>query len=113
MFREILGDFAAAAVVLFHAHRQSLDPAQNQPALEGRQNGASGFLKKSKPFRLLGFGANNDTSQSVAVSVEEFRGGVDDHVGAKLDRALEIWRHKSVVNDNLNAVPVAKFADRA
>src|ERR1039458_441968 len=98
VLREIVGDFAAAAVVLFHANGQSLDAAQDQPALEGRQDGAGGFLKKSEFFRLLGFAADYDTSQSVAVSVEEFRGRVDDHVGAELDRTLEIWRHESVVD---------------
>src|ERR1700674_4380413 len=113
VFREIVGDFAAAAVVLFHAHSQSLDPAQDQPALEGRQDGTGCLLQKSEPFRLLGFGADYDTSESIAVSVEKFRGGVDDHVGAKLDRTLEIWRHESVVDDDLNALPVAKFADGA
>src|SRR5450759_3146200 len=111
VFREIVRDFAAAAVVLFHANGQSLDAAQDQPALEGRKDGAGGFLKKSEPFRLLGFGADHDTSQSVAVSVEEFRGGVDHHVGAEFDRALEIRRHESVVGDDFDAVPVAEFAD--
>src|SRR5258708_39484483 len=111
VFREIVGDSAAVAVVLQHAHRQSFHAAQNQPALKRRQNGAGGFLKKSEPFSLLGFGADNDTSQSVAVTVEEFRGGMDDHVGAKLDRPLEIRRHKSVVNDDLDAALVAELAN--
>src|SRR4029077_3023047 len=103
----IVSDFTPAAFVLLHANSQGLDPAQNQPALEGRQNGAGGLLKKSEFFRLLGFGADDDTAQSVTVPVEEFRGGVDDHVGTDLDRTLEIWRHESVVDDDLNAVSVA------
>src|SRR6266403_950909 len=62
VFREIVSHSAAVAVVLQHAHRQSFHAAQNQPALEGRQNGARGFLKKSEPFCLLGLGADDDTT---------------------------------------------------
>src|SRR5258708_15941491 len=113
VFRKIVSDSAAAAVVLLHANSQGLDAAQNQPALERRQNGSGGLLKKSKFLRLLGFGADHHTSQSVAVPVEEFRGGMDNHVGAKLDRTLKIRRPESVVDDDLNGVSVAKFADRA
>jgi hypothetical protein len=71
------------------------------------------FLKKSEFFRLLRLGADHDASQSVAVSVEEFRGGVDHHVGAEFDRTLKIWRHESVVDHDLDAVPVAEFGDGA
>ena len=71
------------------------------------------FLKKSEFFRLLRLGADYDASQSVAVSVEEFRGRVDHHVGAEFDRTLKIWRHESVVDHDLDAVPVAEFADGA
>src|SRR5208283_802814 len=72
------------------------DPAQNQPALERRQDRSRGFLKKRELLRLLGLGANHDSAQAVAVSVEKLRGGVDNHIGAELDRTLEIRRHESV-----------------
>src|SRR5208282_473787 len=76
-----------------------------------RQDRASGFLKKRELLRLLGLGANHDSAQAVAVSVEKFRGGVDNHIGAELDRTLEIRRHESVVHDNFGTVLVAEFAD--
>ena len=47
------------------------------------------------------------------MSVKKFRGRVDHHVGAELDGTLKIWRHESIVDDDLNAVPVAQFADGA
>src|SRR5260370_26459481 len=112
MFREVVSHSTAVAVVLQHAHRQSFHAAQNQPALERRKDGAGSFLKKSEVLRLVGFGADDDASQAVAVSVQKFRRGMDHHVGAEFDRMLEIRRHESVVHDDLEAAPVAEFVDR-
>src|SRR5450631_1267598 len=89
MLREIVGDEAAAAVVLLHTNSESFHSAQNQPALKGRQNRARAFLQKRQLFRLLGFGANYDSAETVAVSIEKFRGGMNDHIRAELNWTLE------------------------
>src|SRR5271157_5679175 len=82
---EEVGHHAAARVVLFHAHGQRLGAAQHQPALEGRQDRARGFLNERQLLRLLPGGADQHASKAVAVSVEELRGRVHYDVGAKLD----------------------------
>src|ERR1039458_6148446 len=99
--------------MLQHTHSQRLHPPQDQPALERRQDGTGAFLKKSQFLRLLGLGADHDPSQSVAVSVEELGGGVDDHVGAEPDRTLKKRRHESVIDNHLNTTRMAEFADGA
>src|ERR1035438_10489167 len=91
---EIAGNDAAAAVVLLHSNSESLHSTQNQPALKWRQNRARAFLQKRQFFRLLRFGANHNAAETVAVPIEKFRGGVNDHIRAELNRLLEIWRHE-------------------
>ena len=113
MLCKIFGYFAPVAVVLLHAHGQSLYAAQNQPALKRRQEWPPRILKKSKLLRLLGLRAHHHSSESVAVAIEKFRGGVDDHIRAEFDGTLKIRRHESVVDDDLNTVPVAQIADGA
>ena len=47
------------------------------------------------------------------MSVKKFGGGVHDHVRPKLNRALEVRRHESIVNHNINPVSVADFTNCA
>src|SRR5580698_2297764 len=109
--RKIVSDFAATAIVLFHANGQSLDAAQKQPAFERRQDGSGTFLNERKLLRLLRLGADHNTSQPIAVTIKKFRSRVDNHVSAEFNRMLKIWRHESVVDDHLNPMPMAEFAD--
>ena len=37
---EVAGDRQGVGAMLAHAHRQRLRPAQDEPAVEGRRNGA-------------------------------------------------------------------------
>ena len=110
VLRKKVSNFAAAPIMLFHANGQSLDPAQKQPAFERRQNRSGALLNERKLFRLLRFGADNNASQTVAVPVEKFCGRVNNHVGAKFDRTLEIRRHESVVNNHFHPMPMAEFS---
>ncbi len=107
------GDLASVAIVLFHAHGQRLYATQDQPALEGRENRPSSLLQKGQLFGLLRLGADDHTTKTVTVPVQELRSGVHHHVGAEFNRALEVGRHERVVDDDLNTMPVAEVADGA
>src|ERR1700693_670650 len=111
VMRQEFSNDTAATIVLFHADRKRLDAAQYQPAFERRKNGSGGFLCKSQFVSLLLGGANHDPAEPVAVSVEEFRGGVHNHVGSEPDRLLKVGRHESVVHDQLHFLAAAYLAD--
>ncbi len=102
---------SSVAIVLLHAHGKSLDAAQDQPAFERRKNRPGSFLHKGQLLGLLRNGAYNDSAQAVAVAVEEFCGGVHNHVGAQRDRLLKIWRHESVVDYQFYFLAAANLAD--
>src|ERR1700682_5387479 len=106
-----LGDKSSVAIVLLHADSEGFDSAQYKPAFKWRKNRARSFLHEGQFFRLLTRGADYCASQAVAVTVEKFGSGVDDHVRAQGDRLLEIWGHESVVNDHVYFFAMADFAD--
>ena len=82
---EELGDGAAVLLVLLHAQGQRLDAAQDQEALEGRQDAAGGFLHQQKALLMFGLGADQRAAQAVGVAVEELGGRVHDDVRAERD----------------------------
>src|SRR5580692_9189738 len=95
--REEFSDYAATAIVLLHAHRQRLNSAQHQPALERRENRSRDFLYESQLFGLFRASADYDASETVAMAVQEFGGRMHHHVSTQSNRLLEIWRQESVV----------------
>src|SRR5438552_4900403 len=90
VLRQEFGDLAAVRIMLQHANSKSLHPAQNQPAFKWRQDSPRRLLQKCQPLALLGLCANYDSAEAIAVSVQEFRGRVDYHISAEIDRALKI-----------------------
>src|SRR5258705_9331326 len=110
---EKLGNYPSTRVMLLHADRESLHTAQDQPALKWREDCSCGLLQKRQLLSLVRARANYDSTQSVAVAVEELRGRVHHQVGTQRDWLLEIRRHESVVHDEVNFSRVADFAHRA
>jgi hypothetical protein len=108
---EEFSDYAAAAIVLFHAHGQGFNSAQHQPAFEGRKDRSRDFLYESQLLGLFRAGADHDAPEAVAVAVKEFGGRMDDHIRSQSNRLLEIWRHESVVYNQLDFLAAANFAD--
>src|SRR6266478_1201190 len=107
---EKFGDYASTLVVLLHADGESLHAAQNQPAFKRRQDRASGLLQKCQLVRLLRTRADYDSTQSVAVAVEELGGGMHDQVGTQRDGLLKIRRHEGVVHNQVNLSRTADIA---
>ena len=99
--------------MLLHAQRQRLDAAQNQEALEGRQNSAGGFLHQVKTLLVLRLAADKRAAQPVRVAVEKLGGRVHHDVRAQRQRALQHGRHERVVHAHLDAFGVRNLANRA
>src|ERR1035438_1119568 len=82
VFGEKIGHNATAAVVNLHASRQRLHAAQHQPTFERRKNRSGRLLQERQLVGILLFCANHNSTQAVAVAVQELRGGVHHHVRA-------------------------------
>ena len=76
--------------MLLHAHGQSLHAAQNEPALERRQNRACGFLDESQLVSLFLRRANHNAAEAVAVSVKNF---VVEWTTMSAPRAIGCWKY--------------------
>jgi hypothetical protein len=110
---EECGDLAAVLVVLAHADGESLDAAEDEPAFKRRENAAGALLNEAESLRMLGRVGDEDAAESVGMSVEKFGGRVHDDVGAEFERALQVRRHKSVIDGDRDAVLVTDVGDRA
>src|SRR6266498_4358935 len=86
---EELSDLAAVAVVLQHADSKRFCAAQNQPTLERGKNRARRLLHKSKLLRLLLARTDDNTPQSVTMTVKELRRRVHDHIRTQRDWLLK------------------------
>src|SRR5437763_17153537 len=103
---EVVRHGPAVAVVHDHAGCKALDAAQHQPAFKRRENSSRSLLHECQLFRLMGFGGHDHSAQAVAVSVEEFGGGVHHHVGAETQWPLQVGGNASIVNNQFCATLV-------
>src|SRR5207244_8699541 len=108
-----LRDHPAVLVVLLHAYRERLHPAQDEPALEWRQYGACRLLHKPQLLGLLRFGAHHHSAKPITVAIAKLGRGVNYHVCTQRDRLLEVRSHESVVHYYFNFLTMAYFADRS
>ena len=98
---EELCDLHGVCAVLFHADVQGLEAAGDQEGIEGAQHGAGHVLQaEGTNFIDEVCLADHEARNHIAVAVEVLGGGVDDHIGAELQRLLEIRRGEGVVHDD-------------
>ena len=98
---EELRDLHGVGAVLFHPDVQGLETAGDQERIEGTQHGAGHILQAEGTDLVdeVSF-ADHKARDHVAVAVEVLGGGVDDHIGAQLQRLLQVRRSKGVVHDD-------------
>ena len=104
---EELGDLPGVLGVLAHAHRERLDPAQDEPRVEGAGDGAERLLQEVEAFRQRVVVRRDEPADRVAVAAEVLRRRVDDDVGAELERLLQVGRRERVVDDEQRADSVS------
>ena len=103
MAGEQLGDGAGVVAVALHAHRQRLDPAQHQVAVERAGHGAHGVLEEARALGDAGVVGRHEPADDVGVAAEVLRRRVHDHVGAERERLLQVRRGEGVVDDARSA----------
>ncbi len=104
---ERLRDGESVGAVTLHPTGQGPQPAQHQPRVEGR-----GDRPEDVPDmfdlrgRLAALAQDQRAALHVAVSAKVLRRGVQDGVGAQLERPLERRRCEGPVHDQLRADPL-------
>ena len=100
----------AFVAVPLHAHRERLEPAEHQVAVERARHRADRVLQEPDALGDLGVVGGREPADDVGVAAEVLRGRVHDDVGAELERPLQERRRERVVDDDARA---ALVRDRA
>lgn len=95
------------------AQVQGLQTTVGEPAVEGGGDGADGVLEEGETL-LEGVGVESgDTHADVGVAVDVLSDGVDDDVGAVVERVLDVGAHEGVVDDDEDAMATGDVDDGA
>src|ERR1700744_3874994 len=114
MSLEEAGNSPAIQLVLLHANGQRFYPAQNEKALERRENSSRALLHKSIGLGMIRPGSHQHAPQAIAMPIEKLGGRMHDNIRAKLQRSLEVRRHESVVHTQVDPRSLmANFRNRA
>ena len=100
-----LGHHLAVLLVPGHAQGERLGAAQDQPRIEGRQDGARRVLVVLQPLGVVGIPDHRHPAHAVGVPVQELRRGVDHHVRTEGQRPLEEGAHERVVHHQQRPLP--------
>lgn len=83
---------------------EGLQTTVSEPAVEGGGDGADGILEERETL-LESFGVESgDTHADIRVAVDILCDGVDDDVGAVVERVLHVGAHEGVVDDDEDTV---------
>src|SRR5262245_1947969 len=99
--------------VLAHPHRQGLEPAQHEPAVERPRNGAERLLQEEQPLRHGRVVRGEEAADQVGVAAEVLRRRVQDDVGAERERLLQVRRGERIVGDDHRADGVRRLGGGA
>ena len=106
VYRQHFGDALGVCHVAVHAHAERLDAAHEQERVERPEHAARGVLDEGDAPGEVGVAHDHEAGDEVRVAAEVLGGGVDHHVGAELERPLQVGRHERVVHDGDGAVLV-------
>ena len=90
---------------------ERLEPAQQQPRLERPRDGARQRAPLARRFQRGVVARGEVPHQHVRVPARRLRVGRDDDVGAEIERALQVRRHRRVVDGEPGAGGVRAFGD--
>ena len=109
---EPFGDPAAAGIVLPHAERQGLDPAERQPAVHRPRHPPGRVLNEAQPLGQVVPRGDQQAAHHVAVAVQVLGRRVEHDVGPVLERPLEIRGGEGVVHHVQVPVRLGEIAER-
>ena len=89
MLREKIGDLHRVFGMRAHSPRHRAHPAQDQPAIERRGDGAAGILNRAHAFKKFVVGlTDDDSTEHVAMAAKVFGRGMKNEIGAEIERPL-------------------------
>ena len=97
--------------VALHPHRERLEPAQHEVAVERARHRADRVLQEPDALGDLGVVGGDEPAHDVGVTAEVLGRRVHDDVGAELERPLQERRGERVVDDDARAALVRDRAD--
>src|SRR5829696_8021878 len=97
--REEARDAQRVLRVARHADAERLDALEREPRVEGRLDGAGGLADEVEPLVEPGVAGDEGAADGRVVPLDELGRGVEDDVGAEVERALEGGRQERVVDD--------------
>lgn len=110
---EGVGDGGCVLAGLAGTQVQGLEAAVGEPRVKGRGHGADGVLEEAQAGLEVVAVEGGDAHDDVAVAVDVLCDGVDDDVGAQLQRVLDVGGQEGVVDDDEDAVLVGDGGDGA
>jgi hypothetical protein len=98
--------------VALHAHRQRLEPAQREEAVEGTGDAAHRVLQEAEPLAQGGVVAHHrHAADHVGVTVQVLGGGVHHDIEAVVERALHPRAREGVVGPGEHAAAARERRD--
>lgn len=94
------GDGGSVAGGLAGAEVEGLEAAVGEPAVKGRGDGANGVLEEREALVEVIRVEGGDAHDDVGVAVDVLCDGVDDNVGAVVERVLDVGGEEGVVDDD-------------
>jgi len=82
--------------VAFHPDVEGFEASAEDPGVEGRKRGA-GAAAEEVDFLYQFFSSQDGAAEDAALAVDPFCGGVDDEIGAEVDRRLADGGSEAVV----------------
>src|SRR5258708_9775104 len=94
--------------VSLHPQRQRLGPSQDQPRIKWTQDRTGGVLHECQPLDVVVTRSDDDSADTVAVSVQVLRRAVGHEIRTVFDGPLDIRTAKLVVADETASMPMAE-----
>jgi len=104
---ELLGDIEGVGGVSFHADVEGLEASAEDPGVEGGEGGPGAAAEEVYLVDEVFF-AEDSAAKNPALAIDPFCGGVDDEVGAVLDRCLSDGGSEAIVNVEKDLVFAAR-----
>ena len=109
---ERLGNPVRVVAVTLDAQFQCFQPAQRQPAVERRGDGAYRILQEPDRLERGGIARERRTLDQIGMPRQVLRDAVDDDVGAERKGLLEDGRGERIVDHDQGAMLMGNTGDR-
>jgi hypothetical protein len=104
-------DRERVGLMAIHAHRQGLQAAQQQPAVERAGHRATNILQKRQPLAECWVVGHDRAAHNVIVTIQVLGRAFDDQIDSEGQRLLKVGREPAVVHCHTHSMAVADLRD--